>query len=98
MFCTQEVIENWLKKNCPELSWRRVGGDKPPIRTDSFYLNRSEGYEIRDLMYEFFKSCNNIQCNKENLEEVYNEIQNYKKGEKVKREEVLNHLYDVFNC
>jgi len=97
MFCTKEVVENWLKENHSELCWHRVGGDKPPIRTDSFYLNRSEGYEVRDLMYEFFRNCN-IQCNEENLEKVYNEIQNYKEGEKVKREEVLGYLHEIFSC
>jgi len=95
--CDKSRIINWLKDNHPELSWHRIGGDKPPIDIDSLFINRQEGYEIADLMYEFFNSCY-IEYNDSNFMKVYNAIQSYRKGEKVKREELLKFLRRKFNC
>ncbi len=42
-------VENWLRNNT-NLSWRRVPPDSPDIVIDRIFLNRKEGYEIRDFI------------------------------------------------
>ena len=54
----KEKITQWLKDNHPELSWKRTGGDGPEKGDDCNYINRSEGYEIRDLIYDYYIHCN----------------------------------------
>lgn len=92
----KEDIERWLRENCKELVWKRASGDYPPKKEDSLYIHREEGYEIRDLMYDFFEECPNLECNYDNYKKIYEAIKNYKKGEKVKRDELLAFLLDKF--
>ena len=53
----KEKLTNWLRENHPELSWSRTGGDGPQKRDDANYINRSEAYEIRDLIYSYYTHC-----------------------------------------
>jgi len=47
-------------------------------------------------MYDFFEECPNLECNYDNYKKIYEAIKNYKKGEKVKRDELLAFLLDKF--
>lgn len=87
-----EMISKWLKDNT-NLSWNRTEGDSPSVKVDSLYINRSEAYEIRDLINSYYKECN-LEYKNDNFEITYKKIINYKKGIKVKRDEILNYLVD----
>jgi len=39
-------------------------------KKDSHYIHREEGYEIRDLMYAFFKECPNLECDDDNFKKI----------------------------
>ena len=54
----KEKITNWLRENHPEFSWNRTNGDGSQRRDDTNYINRSEVYEIRDLIYDYYVHCN----------------------------------------
>lgn len=85
-----EKITNWLKENT-DLIWERAGGDERPIREDRNYINRSEGYEIRDFILKYYKECN-LKHKDSNYEKSFKKIMSYKKGEKVKSTDLLEHL------
>jgi len=87
----KEKLTKWLKDNHPELSWSRVDGDGPQTRDDADYINRSEGYEIRDLIYSYYTNCN-LEFSSKNFVITFKKIMNYKKGQKVKRDEMLKYL------
>ena len=87
----KDKITKWLKDNYPELSWNRTSGDGPQIKIDADFINRSEGYEIRDLIYKYYTHCN-LGFNDKNFETTYKKIVNYKKSQKVKRDEMLEYL------
>ena len=87
----KEKLTNWLRENHPELSWSRTGGDGPQKRDDANYINRSEAYEIRDLIYSYYTHCS-LGFTDKNFEKTYGKIMNYKKSKKVKRGEVLEYL------
>lgn len=83
-------VTNWLKDNT-DLSWTRTNGDSPAVRDDRLYINRSEGYEIRDLILNYYKKYN-LTHKSENYTITLKKVLKYKKGEKVKTELMLNHL------
>lgn len=87
----KEKLTKWLRNNHSELSWSRVDGDGPQTSDDANYINRSEGYEIRDLIYNYYTCCN-LGFSDKNFEITYEKIVNYKKGQKVKRDEMLKYL------
>jgi len=87
----KEKLTNWLRENHPELSWSRTGGDGPQKRDDANYINRKEGYEIRDLIYSYYTRCS-LGFIDENFKKTYGKIMNYKKGQKVKRGDMLEYL------
>jgi len=89
----KEKLTKWLRDNHSELSWSRTGGDGPQRRDDANYINRSEGYEIRDLIYDYYIHCN-IGFKNEYFEITFKKIMNYKKGQKIKRDEMLGYLID----
>lgn len=86
----EKQVTQWLKDNT-DLSWFRTGGDEPPVKLDRLYINRSEAYEIRDFILNYYSECN-LAHNSGNYEITLKKIMNYKPGEKVKTEELLNHL------
>jgi hypothetical protein len=86
----EKKVTNWLENNT-DLSWTRTNGDSPAVRDDRLYINRSEGYEIRDLILNYYKNCN-LAHKDENYVKTFNKIIKYKKGEKVKTEDILRHL------
>ena len=75
----KEKLTNWLRENHPELSWSRTGGDGPQKRDDANYINRKEGYEIRDLIYSYYTRCS-LGFIDENFKKTYGKIMNYKKA------------------
>lgn len=85
-----ERITKWLKEN-KNLLWTRTSGDEPPVKEDRIYINRSEGYEIRDFIIKYYKVCN-LKHSESNYEKSYDKIINYRKGEKVKSDDLLNYL------
>lgn len=87
-----EKISKWLRDNT-NLSWSRTEGDSPAVQVDSLYINRSEAYEIRDLINSYYKKCN-LEYKDSNFKITYNKIIKYKKGFKVKRDEILSHLIE----
>ena len=50
-------ITKWLKDNT-DLSWTRTEGDSPAVKLDRLYINRSEAYEIRDFIINYYQCCN----------------------------------------
>lgn len=50
----ESQVTKWLKENT-KLSWTRTGSDTPAVKLDRLYTNRSEGYEIRDVILRFLK-------------------------------------------
>ena len=80
----------WLEDNT-DLSWTRTRGDGPQVKRDSSFINRSEAYEIRDFILRYYKECN-LEHKDSNYQITLKKIISYKKGEKVKTEELLNHL------
>ncbi len=83
-------VTKWLRENT-ELSWTRTDGDSPATKQDSYYINRSEAYEFRDLIMDFYSECN-LTHKDTNYEITYKKILNYRKGDKVKRKEMLEYL------
>jgi hypothetical protein len=83
-------VTKWLKDNT-DLSWTRTGGDEPPIKLDRLYINRSEGYEIRDFILKYYQECN-LKHSESNYKITLNKIFKFKSGEKVKTQKLLNHL------
>lgn len=86
----ESQLTKWLEDNT-DLSWTRTGGDAPPVKLDRLYINRSEGYEIRDFILKYYDECN-LGHNSENYEITLKKIMAYQKGEKVKTEDLLAHL------
>jgi len=84
-------VTKWLKDNKTELSWTRTGNDTPAVKLDRLYINRSEGYEIRDFILRYYECCN-IGHNDENYENSFKKIIAYNKGNKTKSDVLLNHL------
>jgi len=85
-----EKVTKWLTDNT-DLSWTRTGGDEPPVKLDRLYINRSEGYEIRDFIIRYYEECN-LEHKDSNYEISYNKIMKYKKSERIKAQELLDHL------
>ena len=83
-------ITKWLKDNT-DLDWRRSPGDSPAIKLDSLYINRTEGYEMRDLIVNYYTNCK-LEFSDKNFLKTFKKIMKYKKGIKVKREDMLEHL------
>jgi len=85
-------ITKWLKDNT-DLSWTRTEGDSPAVKLDRLYMNRSEAYEIRDFIINYYQCCN-LGHNDKNYATTFKKIVAFKKGEKVKTETMLNHFKD----
>lgn len=83
-------VTKWLDKNY-DLSWVRTGGDGPQIKIDRLYINRSEGYEIRDFILRYYDECT-LEHKPENYEKTMKKIMAYRKNEKVKTEDLMTHL------
>ncbi|MCL1074830.1 hypothetical protein [Shewanella dokdonensis] len=86
----EEKVTKWLKENT-DLSWTRTGGDSPAVKEDREYINRSEGYEIRDFILKYYKECG-LEHSDSNYEITFNKINNFNPGKKVKTEDLLAHL------
>lgn len=86
----ESQVTKWLEDNT-DLSWTRTGADAPPVKLDRLYINRSEGYEIRDFILKYYDECN-LGHKSENYEITLKKIMAYRKGEKVKTEDLLSHL------
>lgn len=86
----EQLITKWLKDNT-DLSWTRTGGDVPPIKLDRLYINRSEGYEIKDFILKYYRLCN-LEHKPDNYNITLKKIMNYKSGQKVKTQDMLSHL------
>ncbi|EDK9054046.1 hypothetical protein O3R54_004256 [Salmonella enterica] len=86
----ESQVTKWLKENT-KLSWTRTGSDTSAVKLDRLYTNRSEGYEIRDVILRFFKD-NNVGHKDEHYKIIYDGIINYKKGHRVETSDLLEHL------
>ncbi len=86
----ESQVTKWLEDNT-DLSWTRTGGDAPPVKLDRLYINRSEGYEIRDFILKYYDECN-LKHKPKNYEITLKKIMAYRKGEKSKTEDLLDHL------
>ncbi|MFS2059744.1 hypothetical protein [Kosakonia cowanii] len=86
----ESKVTTWLKAN-KNLSWTRTGSDSPAVKLDRLYTNRSEGYEIRDVILRFFKD-NQVEHTDVHYNIIYDGIIAYKKGERVKTSDLLEHL------
>lgn len=86
----ESQVAKWLRDNT-DLSWTRTGGDEPPVKLDRLYINRSEGYEIRDFILKYYSECN-LEHKPDNYKITLKKVLSYRKGEKVKTEDLLNHL------
>jgi hypothetical protein len=86
----ESEVTKWLEENA-DLSWTRTGGDAPPVKLDRLFINRSEGYEIRDFILKYYDECN-LAHKSENYGITLKKIMGYRKDEKVKTEDLLNHL------
>ncbi|MFW1315386.1 hypothetical protein ACEWBY_09395 [Vibrio parahaemolyticus] len=86
----EQKVTDWLVNNA-DLSWKRTGGDTPAVRADRLYLNRSEGYEIRDFILSYYAKFN-LTHKPENYAITLRKILRYKPSEKVKTVDVLNYL------
>lgn len=83
-------ITKWLRENT-NLSMARTEGDSPAVKLDRLYINRSEAYEIRDFILKYYGCCK-LGHTDENYKKTFNKIREFKKGEKVKTETMLNHF------
>lgn len=83
-------VTKWLEENT-NLSWTRTGGDEPPVKLDRLYINRSEGYEVRDFILKYYKQCK-LEHSTGNYEKSFRKIMAFKKGEKLKSQDLLDHL------
>jgi hypothetical protein len=86
----ESQVTKWLKDNT-NLSWARTEGDSPAVKLDRQYINRGEAYEIRDFILKYYGECN-LEHKPENYKISLEKILAYKKGEKVKTEDLLAHL------
>lgn len=86
----EHKVTKWLKDNT-SLSWTRTGGDEPPVKLDRLYINRSEGYEIRDFILKYYDLCD-LAHNHDNYSITFQKIKSYKSNQKVKTQEMLDHL------
>ncbi len=86
----ESKVTKWLKDNT-DLSWTRTSGDEPAVKLDRLYINRSEGYEIRDFILNYYSQCG-LEYKPENYEITLKKVKAYRKGEKIKTEDMLNHL------
>ena len=86
----EQVVTQWLEDNT-DLSWTRVGGDTPAVKLDRLYINRSEAYEIRDFILTYYKECK-LEHKTDNYKITLKKIMSYKPGNKVKTEDMLEHL------
>ncbi|VTN31101.1 Uncharacterised protein [Klebsiella pneumoniae] len=89
----ESQVTKWLKENT-KLSWTRTGSDTPAVKLDRLYTNRSEGYEIRDVILRFFKD-NNVGHKDEHYKIIYDGIINYKKGHRVETSDLLEHFKNL---
>lgn len=90
-------VEKWLKENT-ESSWTRTSGDTPATKLDLQFINRSEGYEIKDLIVSYYTGCN-LAFTDENFSKTYGKIIKHNKGQKVTRKDMLTHLKETnSNC
>ncbi|EHZ2726888.1 TPA: hypothetical protein NJ328_002883 [Vibrio parahaemolyticus] len=85
-------VGKWLRENAdPKLSETRTGGDEPAVEEDREYLNRSELYEVRDVIVRYIdeakKSYSDTIC-----KNAYNKIKDFRPGSKVKTQDFLDHL------
>lgn len=90
----ESQVTKWLEDNT-DLSWTRTGGDAPPVKLDRLYINRSEGYEIRDFILKYYDECS-LEHKPKNYEITLKKIMTYRNGEKVKTEDLLTHLKSKF--
>ncbi|EDM48011.1 hypothetical protein MDG893_14163 [Marinobacter algicola DG893] len=86
----ESQVTQWLKENT-NLSWTRTSGDAPAVKRDRLFINRSEGYEIRDFILQYYDECD-LAHKPENYEITLKKIMAYRKGEKVKTQDLLSHL------
>lgn len=86
----KQSVTKWLEENT-NLSWTRTGGDEPPVKLDRLFINRSEGYEVRDFILKYYEQCN-LKHSTSNYEKSFLKIMAYRKGEKVKSQDLLDHL------
>ena len=86
----EKEVTKWLDDNT-DLSWTRTSGDKPPIKLDRLYINRSEAYEIRDFILKYYEACNLVHS-ANNYKISLKKILSYKSAEKVKSQDLLDHL------
>jgi len=86
----EQAVTKWLTDNT-DLSWTRTGNDKPAVKLDRLYINRSEAYEVRDFILKYYQACN-LEHKPENYAISYKKIKNYKSDERVKTQDLLDHL------
>lgn len=86
----EEILTKWLQDNT-DLSWNRTAGDSPAIKQDLHYINRSEAYEIKDLIIDYYNNCK-LEFSNKNFKITLKKINKYKLGKKVSRDEILNYL------
>ncbi|MGY4879458.1 hypothetical protein ACLUEY_16435 [Vreelandella aquamarina] len=86
----ESQVTQWIKEHT-NLSWTRTSGDSPAVKRDRLFINRSEGYEIKDFILQYYDECN-LEHKPENYEITLKKIMEYRKGEKIKTEDLLNHL------
>lgn len=91
----EQEVTSWLKENT-DLSWTRTEGDEPPVKLDRLYINRSEGYEIRDFILRYYEECN-LEHKAGNYKISLKKIMGYKSGQKAKSQELLDHLANKLN-
>ncbi|WP_057831223.1 hypothetical protein [Colwellia sp. TT2012] len=92
----EQVITQWLTDNT-DLSWTRTGGDTPAVKLDRLYINRSEAYEIRDFILKYYKECN-LEHKSDNYKITLKKIMSYKSGDRVKTQDMLDHLTSKLNA
>ncbi|QAB15383.1 hypothetical protein EPV75_06770 [Hydrogenovibrio thermophilus] len=86
----ESQVTLWLTENT-NLSWTRTSGDTPAVKRDRLFINRSEGYEVRDFILQYYDECD-LAHNSKNYSITLKKIMAYRKGEKVKTKDLLNHL------
>jgi hypothetical protein len=86
---TYERVTQYLRNS--GFPFHRTGGDKPPINRDKIFLNRSEGYELRDFISEFIIN-NGLDNSDETIQRLLDLISRYKPHQLVTRKEMENYL------
>ncbi len=89
-------LNEWLEENT-DLSTTRTSGDSPAVKLDREFINRSERYEVRDLIIELYDDCN-LAYSDENFKKTLKKIMDFNKGKKTKRVDYLSHLKKGKNC